>query len=51
MRLSSKLSKTGPLDPKIWAKKWSKSGQIEVSESFFEKISRNMTETEKMSYL
>ena len=29
-------------------KKWSKSGQIEVSERFFEKMSRNMTDTEKM---
>ena len=29
----------------IWAKKWSKSGQIEVPERFFEKISRNMTDT------
>src|SRR6202012_1016884 len=27
---------------------WQKSGQIEVSERFFEKISRNMTDTEKM---
>ena len=42
------MSKIGPLDPEIWAKKWSKSGQIEVSERFFEKISRNMTDTEKM---
>ena len=42
------LSKIGPLDPKIWAKKWSKSGQIEVPERFYEKISRNMTDTEKM---
>ena len=46
--LSSKMSKIGPLDPEIWAKKWSKSGQIEVPEWFFEKISRNMTDTEKM---
>ena len=29
-------------------KKWSKSGQIEVSERFFEKISLNITVTEKM---
>ena len=36
------------MDPEIWAKKWSKSGQIEVPERFFEKISRNMTDTEKM---
>src|ERR1700753_2171903 len=42
------MSKIGSLDPEIWAKKWSKSGQIEVSERFFEKISRNMTDTEKM---
>ena len=32
----------------IWAKKWSKSGQIEVPERFFEKISKNMTDTEKI---
>ena len=44
MRLSSKMSKIGSLNPEIWAK----SGQIEVSERFFEKISRNMTYTEKM---
>ena len=48
MRLSSKMSKIGSLDPEILAKKWSKSGKIEVSERFFEKISRNMTDTEKM---
>src|ERR1700744_2531889 len=48
VRLSSKMSKIGSLDPEIWAKKWSKSGQIEVSQRFFEKISRNMTDTEKM---
>ena len=42
------MSKIGSLDPGIWAKKWSKSGQIEVSQRFFEKISRNMTDTEKM---
>src|ERR1700744_4753699 len=42
--LSSKMSKIGSWDPEIWAK----SGQIEVSERFFEKISRNMTVTEKM---
>ena len=42
------MSKIGSLDPEILAKKWSKSGQIEVSERFFEKISRNMTDTEKM---
>ena len=42
------MSKIGSLDLEIWAKKWSKSGQIEVSERFFEKISRNMTDTEKM---
>ena len=41
------MSKIGPLDAEIWAKTWSKSGQIEVSERFFEKISRNMTDTEK----
>ena len=29
-------------------KKWSKSGQIEVPDRFFEKISRNMSDTEKM---
>src|ERR1700744_3213245 len=46
--LSSKMSKIGSLDPEILAKKWSKSGKIEVSERFFEKISRNMTDTEKM---
>ena len=38
------MSKIGSLDPEIWAK----SGQIEVSERFFEKISRNMTDTEQM---
>ena len=48
VRLSSKMSKIGSLDPEILAKKWSKSGKIEVSERFFEKISRNMTDTEKM---
>ena len=42
------MSKIGLLDPEIWAKKWSKSGQIEVPERFFEKISRNMADTEKM---
>ena len=42
------MSKIGLLDPEIWAKKWSKSGQIEVPESFFEKISRNKTNTEKV---
>ena len=42
------MSKIGFLDPEIWAKKWSKSGQIEVSERFFEKIWRNMTDTEKI---
>ena len=42
------MSKIGSLDSEIWAKKWSKSGQIEVPERFFEKISRNMTDTEKM---
>ena len=31
----------------IWAKKWSKSGQIEVPERFFEKISRKMLFTKK----
>ena len=29
-------------------KKWSTSGQIEVPERFFEKISRNITDAEKM---
>ena len=42
------MSKIDSLDPEKWAKKWSKSGQIEVSERFFEKISRNMTDIEKM---
>ena len=42
------MSKIGQVVPEIWAKKWSKSGQIEVPERFFEKISRNMTDTEKM---
>src|ERR1700744_5427961 len=42
------MSKIGSLDPEILAKKWSKSGKIEVSERFFEKISRNMTDAEKM---
>ena len=44
------MSKIGSLDPKpeIWAKKLSKSGKIEVPERFFVKISRNMTDTEKM---
>ena len=36
------------MDPGIWAKKWSKSRPIEVSERFFEKISRNMTDTDKI---
>src|ERR1700743_135880 len=48
LRLSSKMNKIGQVVPEIWAKKWSKSGQIEVPERFFEKISRNMTDTEKM---
>ena len=34
------MSKIGSLDPEIWAKKWSKSGQIEVPERFFEKIEK-----------
>ena len=38
------MSKIGPLDPEIWAK----SGQIEVPERIFEKISRNMTDTKKL---
>ena len=42
------VSKIGPVDPEIWAEKWSKSGQIKVPERFFEKILRNMTDTEKM---
>ena len=42
------MSQIGQVVPEIWAKKWSKSGQIEVPERFFEKISRNMTDTEKM---
>ena len=42
------MSKIGPLDPETLAKTWSKSGQIEVPERFLEKISRNMTGTEKM---
>ena len=42
------VSKIGPVDPEIWPKKWSKSGRIEVCERFFQKISRNMTDTEKM---
>src|ERR1700761_3513246 len=48
LRLSSKMSKIGQVVPEIWAKKWSKSGQIELPERFFEKISRNMTDTENM---
>ena len=32
----------------MWAKKWSKSGQIGVPERFFENISRNIIVTEKM---
>src|ERR1700761_2741147 len=48
LRLSSKMSKIGQVVPEIWTKKWSKSGQIEVPDRFFEKISRNMTDTEKM---
>ena len=32
MRLSSKKSKIGPVDPEIWAKRWSKKCQIEVPE-------------------
>ena len=42
------MSKIGQVVPEIWAKKYSKSGQIKVPERFFEKISRNMTDTEKM---
>ena len=42
------MSKIGPLDPEIWAKKWSKSGPIGVPERFFVNISRNMIVTEKM---
>ena len=42
------MSKIGTVDPEIWAKKCSKSGQSEVPERFFEKISRNITlNTEK----
>ena len=41
------MSKLGQVVPEIWAK----SGQIEVSERIFEKISRNMTDTEKMMIL
>src|ERR1700744_694323 len=46
--LRSKMNKFGPVVPEMWAKKWSKSGQIEVPERFFEKISRNITDTEKI---
>ena len=42
--LSSKMSKIGPVDPEIWAK----TGLTGVPERFFEKISRNTTDTEKM---
>src|SRR6202012_328515 len=41
---SSKMSKIGPLYPEIWEK----SGQKVVKLRFFEKISRNKTDTEKM---
>src|ERR1700761_4855183 len=43
----NRSSGSGDMGKKV-VKKWSKSGQIEVPESFFEKISRNMTDTEKM---
>src|ERR1700743_3488300 len=42
LRLSSKMSKIGQVVPEIWAKKWSKSGQIEVPESFFLRKSREI---------
>ena len=42
------MRKIGPVDPEIWAKMWSKSGQIGVPERFFENISRNMIVTETM---
>ena len=42
------MSKIGQVVPEIWAKKWSKSSEIEVPERIFEKISRNMIDTEKM---
>src|ERR1700755_2366355 len=42
------MSEIGQVVPEIWARKWSKSGQIEVPERLFEKISRNMTNTEKI---
>src|ERR1700744_5816034 len=44
VKLSSKMSKIGPVDPQIWPKKWSKW----VPEGFCEKISRKMIVTEKM---
>ena len=37
------MSKISQVLPEIWLK----SGQIQVPESFLEKISRNMTDTEK----
>src|ERR1700761_5692197 len=43
----NRLIGSGDMGKKV-VKKWSKSGQIEVSQRFFEKISRNMTDTEKM---
>ena len=42
------MRKIGPVDPEIWAKMWSKSGQIGVPERFFENISRNMIVPEKI---
>ena len=42
------MSKIGLVYPEVWAKKLSKSGQIGVPERFFEKITRNMTDTEKI---
>ena len=38
------MSKISQVLPEIWLK----SGQIQVPESFLEKISRNMTDTEKV---
>ena len=43
----NRLIGSGDIGKKV-VKKWSKSGQIEVPEKVFEKISRNMTVTEKM---
>ena len=42
------MSKIGPVDLEIWAKKGAKSVKLGRLRGVFEKISRNMIDTEKM---